>query len=84
MKELKVKDYEQFKARDKVKTSTVRVIKNLTSLVEAICLLTVSGFSIYAAYHYQLGSLQKDGLLFAGLVIALRGSWEFLQHLNKN
>lgn len=65
-----------------VKTSSIRIVKNLVRLVEAVCLLAVSGFSLYAAYHYKLETFQKDGLLFAGLVIALRGAHEFINHLN--
>lgn len=61
--------------------TTKTVWSNLTEFVDAVCLGSVSGFSIYTALH-QKGFWYKL-LLFAGLVIALQAFVLLVRHFNK-
>lgn len=66
-----------------VKEDVRTVAQNFTRLVEAICLLIVAGFGFWGAYNVPLRTEYKYAILFASVVIALRGAVEFLRHLNK-
>lgn len=57
---------------------------NLEHLVEAICLVAVSGFSFWASYRLDFAvDTSAYALRFASVVIAIRGSIEFLKQMNK-
>lgn len=57
---------------------------NLEHLVEAVCLVAVAGFSFWASYKYNFAvNFGAYALRFASVVIAIRGSIEFLKQMNK-
>lgn len=60
---------------------TKTVVKNLTSLVEALALLTVSVYSGYEAYSHDFNTLGYKLLTVAAVLIGIRGSEQFLKHL---
>lgn len=63
-------------------TDIKTVYKNLTRLVEAVALLVVAGYAIYQTLpSTHPVTVQSAVLLFAGVVIGLRGMVEFLKHL---
>lgn len=66
---------------DEIRDTAIVVVKNLERLVEAVALLIVAGFAIFAVYHYGVSLWFKYLLLTAGMVIGVRGSIEFLRHL---
>lgn len=66
-----------------VKKNTKSVLNGLDALVQSVALLVVSGVSIYYALHYTTNTYVKAGILVFAGVITLRGSREFIRHLNK-
>lgn len=57
---------------------------NLEHLVEALCLLTVAGFSFWASFKYNFAIHNSAyALRFASVVIGLRGAFELLKQMNK-
>jgi hypothetical protein len=65
------------------KRSWGRKYKNLEQLIQAISLMIVSGFTIWGAYSLPMRKEYQYGLLLAATIIVLRGTFEFLQHLDR-
>ena len=57
--------------------------QNLEHFVEAVCLLLVAGFTLWACS--RVGLSRRDVFIFkyASLVIGLKGSWEFIKSFKK-
>ncbi len=57
--------------------------RNVEHFIEAVCLLLVAGFTLYACA--KVGMSKRDVLVFkyASLVIGLKGSWELIKSFNK-
>jgi hypothetical protein len=67
-----------------VKNSSKTVLTNVLELLEAISLVTVSIYALWAGYyHYKLHSLFDILLFSAGIVIAFMGASLLVKHLNK-
>lgn len=56
---------------------------NAQELVDAACLASVSGYSIYESLQPNHKSGWYRALLIAGIVIALQAAALFVRHLNK-
>lgn len=57
---------------------------NTQHLIEAICLVTVAGFTFWGSYQLDFAiDNSAYALRFASVVIALRGATEFLKQMNK-
>ena len=65
-----------------VKT-TARVVKNIELFVQAVALLVVSVFAVYASKQLNLPVWGYYGVLASAAVIGLRGAIEFVGFLNK-
>lgn len=67
--------------------TTKQVVKEvfwgLDTLIEALSLLAVSGFSIWAAYNVAMPRACAYGLAVSGAVIALRAAYEFVRHMQE-
>ena len=67
---------------DTVKT-TARIVKNIELFVQAVALLVVSIFAVYASKQLDLPTWGYYGVLASAAVIGLRGGYEFIRFLNK-
>jgi len=60
------------------------VSKNFSHLVEASALVGTSTYAVWASQEYTFSMQHADkALLFAGVLILIRGMIEFLKTLNK-
>ena len=84
MKEIKEKKPSAVKVKtvETVKT-TARIVKNAEYLVQAIALIIVSVFAVYAAKKLNLPTFGYYTVIGSAAVIGLRGSYEFIRFLNK-
>ena len=63
------------------KTDLATAYKNGERLVQAVSLLTISGFSAYALRELTVHPTLQYVVIAALSVIALRGAWEFFRFL---
>lgn len=78
----------EFKNRLNQTVEVVKTIPNIWTntqhLIEAICLVTVAGFTFWGSYQLDFAIDNSAYVLrFAAVVIALRGATEFLKQMNK-
>lgn len=62
---------------------TNQFIKNTERFVEAACLLILAYAGYWTAFNVELRNEYKYTLLFAAIVVGMRGATEFLRHINK-
>lgn len=55
----------------------------LKLLSEALALITVSGYAIWAAFNAPMNVMLQRALFAAAALIVLRGSVEFMRHLKR-
>lgn len=58
-------------------------LKNTERFVEAASLLVLAYAGYWSAFNVDLRNEYKYSLLFAAVVVGLRGATEFLRHINK-
>lgn len=58
-------------------------IKNTERFVEAACLLVLAYAGYWTAFNVPLRNEYKYALLFAAIVVGMRGAIEFFKHINK-
>lgn len=74
------------KAKDSVKTAyneANNLLRNIEHFIEATCLLILAYAGYWTSFNVELRNEYKYPLLFAAILIGLRGSVEFLRHINK-
>lgn len=59
------------------------LLRNTEKFIEAASLLIVSYSAYWTAFNVPLRNEYKYALLFAAVLIGLRGATEFLRHINK-
>jgi hypothetical protein len=62
---------------------TNNFLKSIERFVEAVCLLILSYAGYWTAFNVPLRNEYKYALLFAAIVVGMRGAIEFFKHINK-
>lgn len=64
-------------------TEANNFLKNIERFVEAACLLVLAYAGYWTAFNVSLRNEYKYALMFSAVLVGLRGSIEFLKHINK-
>lgn len=84
MKEPKVKTPNKVVASVKnAITEANNFLRSIERFVEAVCLLILSYAGYWTAFNVPLRNEYKYALMFAAVLVGLRGSIEFLKHINR-
>ena len=59
------------------------LVKNIEHFVEAACLLVLAYAGYWTSFNVDLRTEYKWTLLFAAIVVGMRGAIEFIKHINK-
>ena len=58
-------------------------LKNTERFIEAACLLVLAYAGYWTAFIVSLRNEYKYALMFAAIVVGMRGAIEFFKHINK-
>lgn len=59
------------------------LLANIEHFVEAACLLVLAYAGYWTSFNVDLRTEYKWTLLFAAIVVGMRGAVEFIKHINK-